>query len=259
VLGDVIAPKVTFEKNGTCTGKAAAPTEIATLMEVKVPLGIPDLGDVNVTSGVRTISGPGSLRVHKLRMSGAGRIFVDNAAGPVTIYATDEINLADTAAIELADPRPERFAIYSTSDHAVQLGGWSRAAGAMYAPNAPITIAGDADFSGALVGKTVVTKDRSRVHYDSTLRGADATTDCLQLTQVAPVAGKPFDAKVQCVNGEKTSVAFAVTGVTSATALCTLVAADPKTVNALTSVAFTVKVQCNSVGAAFNLAVQGIS
>jgi hypothetical protein len=260
VMGDVIAPMVTFEKQGRATGQVAAPSEIGTLMAVKIPTGIPNLGDIDVRSGgFQTLTGPGSFQVHKLKVETGARLFIDNAAGPVTIYVTDEVNIADKAALDLADPRPERFAIYSVSDKPVQFVGTSRAAGAVYAPTSQITVAGDADFSGALVGKTLVTKDRVRVHYDSTLRGADPVTDCLQMTQLAPVAGKPFDAKVQCVNGEKISVSFLVTGISSAGATCALLASDPKTVKPMSSLAFTVKVQCDTLGAPFSLAVGGVS
>jgi hypothetical protein len=260
VMGDLTAPMVTFEKLGAVTGTTAAPSVIGTLMAVKIPTGIPNLGDYVIKSGTsQTLSGPGSFQAHKFKLETGARLFVDNAAGPVTIYVTDEVNVADKAVITVADRRPERFAIYSASDKPIQFNGTSRASGSVYAPDAQITVAGDADFSGALVGKTLVAKDRVRVHYDSTLRGDDALTDCLQMTQLAPVAGKAFDAKVQCVNGEKTSVGFLVTGVTSPTATCTLVASDPKTVKPLSSLGFTVKVQCSVVGAPFQLAIQGIS
>jgi hypothetical protein len=260
VMGDLTAPLVTFENQGRVTGKAAAPTVIGTLMAIKIPSGIPNLGDVDVAKNAsQTLVGPGSFQVHKLKVENGARLFVDNSAGPVTIYATDEVSVSDGAAIDLADPRPERFAIYSVSDKPVQFTGRSRATAAVYAPSAPVTIAGDANFSGALVGKSLVAKDRSRLHYDSTLRGVDPVDSCVQITQVAPVAGKPFDAKMQCVNGEKTSVAFIVTDVSSPTANCTLVASDPKTLKPLSSLAFTVKVQCDTVGAPFGLATDGVS
>jgi hypothetical protein len=227
---------------------------------VKIPTGIPYLGDIDVRSGQsQTLTGPGSFQAHKLKVETGARLFIDNTAGPVTIYVTDEVTVADKAAITLADPRPERFAIYSASDKPVQFVGTSRAAGAVYAPTSQITVAGDADFSGALVGKTLLTKDRVRVHYDSTLRGVDPVTDCIQMTQLAPVAGKSFDAKVQCVNGEKTSVSFLVTGASSASASCVLLQSDPKTLKPMSSLAFTVKVQCDVAGAPFALAIGGVS
>jgi hypothetical protein len=259
VRGDVVAPTVTFEKQGIATGVVAAPTSVGTLMGIKVPAGIPNLGDVDVKSGVYTITGPGSIQVKKFKVSNGARIFVDNAAGPVTIYATDEVNVADTSSIDLADPRPERFAIYATSGKPVQFTGKSRTAAAVYAPNAPITVGGDADFSGALVGKSLLAKDRSRIHYDSTLRGKDPVTSCLQATIKAPVAGKPFDAKVQCVNGLKTTVGFLVTAADSYTGNCVLVASDPKTLKPMSSLSFNVKVQCDSADVPFTLTVAGVS
>jgi hypothetical protein len=228
-------------------------------MAIKVPSDIPSLGDVDVKSGVMTITGPGSIRVKKLKASGTARIFVDNSAGPVTIYATDEVNISESAMIQLADPRPEGFAIYATSNKNVQFLGKSRTSAAVYAPYSTVTVGGDADFSGALVGKSVVTKDRVRVHYDSTLRGRDPVTTCMQATVTAPVTGKPFDAKVQCVNGEKTQVTFAVTAADSVTASCKLVDSDPKTLKPLSSLSFNVKVQCDTIGAPFNLTIDGMS
>lgn len=259
VRGDAIAPTVKFEKQGRNTGKAAAPTFVGSAMAIKVPTGIPNLGDVEVKAGTKTITGPGSIQVKKLKVSSGARLFINNAAGPVTIYATDEVSISDQAVIDLADPRPEHFAIYVTSTKAVQFVGGSRASAAVYAPNSSVTIGGDAEFSGAVVGKTVAIKDRGRVHYDSTLRGRDAVTTCMQATVKAPVAGKPFEVKVQCVNGEKTTVGFAVTAVDSPTASCTLVASDARTLRPLSSLGLKVKVQCDTADAPFTLKIEGIS
>ncbi len=259
LFGDVVAPAVQIGASAKVSGSIAAPTSVGTLMAIKVPSGIPYLGDIDVRSGTMTISGPGSFLVHKFKASNTGRIFIDNSAGPVTVYATDEVTITDSAVLDLADRRPERFAIYAASTKNVQFAGKSRAAGAVYAPTSPVTIANDADFSGAVVGKSILTKDRARVHYDSTLRGDDPTTTCMQATLVAPVAGKPFDAKVQCVNGENATVTFAATSADSVTANCFLVSADPKTLKPWSSLSFTVKVQCDTLGAPFNLKIEGIS
>ncbi|HEY2386066.1 MAG TPA: hypothetical protein VGK30_03825 [Candidatus Binatia bacterium] len=259
VMGDVIAPFVSIEGQGKLTGSAWAPTSVGSIMAIKIPSGIPSLGDIDVRTGVVTIKGPGSFVVRKLKIASGARVFVDNAAGPVTLYTTDEVTIADKAVVDLADPRPERFAIYATSDKPVQIQGTSRVAGALYAPNAPVTIAGDADVSGAVVGKTVVTKDRARVHYDSTLRGRDPVTTCMQATLFAPIPGKPFDAKIQCVNGQTTPVAFAATDIDTPFGTCTIVGGAPKIVKPLSSASFTVKVQCDTIAVPFTLTIEGIS
>jgi hypothetical protein len=259
VKGDVIAPIVKFENNGMATGLAAAPVAVGSLLAVKAPSGLTNLGDVDVQIGIRTITGPGSIEVKKLKASKTGRIFVDNSAGPVTIYAGDEVKIEDMAAIDVADPRPERFAIYATTNKPITFQDASRVSGAVYAPLSTITVSHDADFSGALVGKTVVAKDRSRVHYDSTLRGSDDVTTCMHTMLKSPVGGKDFDVKIHCVNDENIAVSFLATSIHSANASCTLIESDPKEIHPLSSDDFNVKVRCNAVAVPFTLIIEGVS
>jgi hypothetical protein len=109
------------------------------------------------------------------------------------------------------------------------------------------------------VGKSVVAKDRARVHYDSTLRGGDEVTTCMQTILKSPVGGKDFDVKVHCVNDEEIAVAFLATSIHTVNGSCTLVQSDPKEIDPLSSDDFNVKVRCNAAAVPFTLIVEGVS
>jgi hypothetical protein len=146
-----------------------------TFMQIKVPTGIPSLGPIDLVGTSMTIVGPGSFRVDKLKADGAtSRIFIDNSAGPVTLYVMNEVSITNGADVEVADPKPEKFAVYVASPKAVGIrGNGSTFYGVIYAPNSSITLNGTGSFVGAFVGQDVNVNQSSTVHYDSTLRAPE--------------------------------------------------------------------------------------
>src|SRR5207244_7570941 len=71
----------------------------------------------------RTLVGPGSFLVSDLTVAGRSTLFVDNSAGPVTLYVTGRVTVKGTGRIVVADPNPEKFAVYVASDQPVTFGG----------------------------------------------------------------------------------------------------------------------------------------
>src|SRR5207244_7197494 len=71
----------------------------------------------------RTLVGPGSFLASDVIVAGRSTLFVDNSAGPVTLYVTGRVAVKGNGRIVVADPNPERFAIYVASDRRVSFGG----------------------------------------------------------------------------------------------------------------------------------------
>src|SRR5581483_1625344 len=151
-------------------GKKTTVTMPASFMEVKLPTMLTDLGSLDVREGGATIVGPGSFQLGDLRVRKGGTLFIDNSAGPVTLYVTGTFLMATGGVVRVADSDPEHFAVYLPGVQSVSLSGAATSFyGVVYAPLSSITIAGQGEFFGAFVGASVLIQDRARVHYDSTL------------------------------------------------------------------------------------------
>jgi hypothetical protein len=173
--GSVTAAGVMVDDRATISGDEILSRVKQTFMAVSVPAGIQDLGDVRLPAGSSmTVHGPGSFRMHDATSDGGATLFVDNVAGPVTLYVTGKVRLRGGTKITIADPDPERFAIYVSGPGPVEIEGKNKAStlvsGVVYAPDAAVRLSGDGEFLGAFVGKTLEMRDTSQVHYDASLR-----------------------------------------------------------------------------------------
>ena len=170
--GDAIASKISRDGQAKITGQTIVLKTPTTFMEVKVPPLVEDLGTINLTASSGIIMGPGSFKVKDLKVTDGGTLFVDNSAGPVTVYVTGQVSISDTAAVVAADPEPENFAIYVASNGNVSLsGGRTRFFGVVYAPRSTLQISGKGELVGAFVGQKIDVSDRAQIHYDKRLRG----------------------------------------------------------------------------------------
>ncbi len=153
------------------TGTKSVVTAPMSFMSIKVPTGIPDLGVVNLKGTTMSINTTGSFRLASLTVGDGARIYIDNTSGPVTLYVLGGVTVSGTGSIAVADPRPEKFAIYVASNKPVNMNGGASFYGVVYAPDSPVSITGNAAFTGAFVGDTLKMSNMAVVHYDSTLRG----------------------------------------------------------------------------------------
>jgi hypothetical protein len=149
------------------TRYAAVPT---TFMAITVPTLLPSLGAISMsTATTKTIYGPGSFVVSSLYLSKGATLFVDNTAGPVTLYVSGAVSVSGT--IATADPKPEKLAIYVSGTSSVTLSTTTSFNGVVYAPNSAVSIANTGSYTGAFFGKTLTMGTYARVHYDSSLAG----------------------------------------------------------------------------------------
>lgn len=172
VDGDVTGSLIVRDRGTTVTGKQWKLASPETFMSVGIPRGLTDLGALTVGGGAtQTIRGPGSFRVAAIDVSNAGRLFVDNTLGPVTLYVTGAVSISGGGTIAVADPDPEMFAVYVSGKGPVTLSNAGRFYGVVYAPTSPITLTGGGSFTGAFVGDTLSVSNGASVQYDETLAG----------------------------------------------------------------------------------------
>jgi len=141
-------------------------TQSTVFLPVSIPLGLVNLGDLNVSSSQTFTLGPGSYQVSNLIVN--GQLIIDNAQGPVTLYVTGHVDIPGL--VTAADQDPEKLAVYVASSQLVRM--WSgEFHGVLYAPQAPVQIEGLGQFYGAFVGQTMRVSGSSQVHYNTALRG----------------------------------------------------------------------------------------
>jgi len=174
IRGDAIASSFAIGSSNLITGARVVDQTPMSFMEVKLPTGLPDLKALSLSGTTRTIVGPGSFQLDKLSLDKSAHLFIDNSAGPVTLYVKTTVTVGGGSKITVADPDPEKFAIYvlSAKSNTVSVtGNGSVFHGVLYAPTSTVTINGTGTFTGAFVAKTLTTDNSARIRYDSSLRG----------------------------------------------------------------------------------------
>jgi hypothetical protein len=154
-------------------GKRSVASTSETYMAATAPKNLANLGDVSLTTllGRRTIVGPGSFRADRITVTNGSQLFIDNSAGPVTIYVADSVKVSGAGGITVADPNPEKFALYLSGTGGASFSVVGNFYGVVYAPNSTVTLAGGGLFTGAFLGKTVNVNDASVIRYDESLLG----------------------------------------------------------------------------------------
>lgn len=148
-----------------------------------MPNGLEQLGRIVVSDGhTQTLIGPGSFAVSTISLSNNGKWFIENSAGPVTLYVTGKIDISTGAEIVVTDPDPEKFALYVVGNGAVSLSNNSLFYGVLYARQSTVTLASDGEFFGAFVARKVIVSDAARVYYDAALQGELTSWEGTQAT-----------------------------------------------------------------------------
>ncbi len=188
VDGSVTGSSLNISSGAQVTGGSFLLTSRPTFMSVKVPAGIPSLGQISLKNAVKTITGPGSFQVSSIKLDRLSALVIDNSKGPVTLYVTGAVSMATASAVLVMDPDPERFAIYVAGTQPVTLvsGGGTFFYGVLYAPTSPVSIQGGAHFYGAFVGDSVSTS--AEVHYFSRLRSLSSVLETTPVTLAGKVA-----------------------------------------------------------------------
>jgi hypothetical protein len=117
-------------------------------------------------SDVLTLSG-GVYYFTNLSIKGVLRI---QPGASVQIYTTQNV-IVTTDALVNTDGRPKDLIIFSTAEQ-ITLSGPSDIRAAIYAPSSNISLEGNVDLYGSMIGRTIADVGGSGFHYDRSLRDA---------------------------------------------------------------------------------------
>jgi hypothetical protein len=108
----------------------------------------------------------------------AGNAKLKIASGPVRVFVTDQVDISGGMIVN-ATQSPSNLQIYqqpyalptgyTPSVKTAALAGGSASAFVYYGPTTPVTIAGNSDFFGAIVGKSITSSGGAKLHYDKAL------------------------------------------------------------------------------------------
>lgn len=172
INGDAKAPVFTIVDRARITGTQSVLTQPEVVLPVVMPTGLVNLDNVDVRAGqLQTIGGPASYQIANLTISDTGRLVINNVSGPVTLYVTGNVSLSKQGAIIVADPNPEKFAIYEAGNGNVTLSGQSSFYGVVYAPHSVVKLTDQGQFYGSFVGNLLSLDKNATVHFDSVLLG----------------------------------------------------------------------------------------
>ena len=132
-----------------------------------LPLAIMSSGAIKMSSQKNGTLPSGTYYVTGLDMGAGSEL---NCTGPVTIYVAGNVSLGGHAITR--DNIPHNLQIIVVGNGTtVSLSGGSDLYADVYAPQSAITMSGNGDIFGAIVGKSVSMTGTSAVHYDLSLRG----------------------------------------------------------------------------------------
>ena len=177
--GSATAPAITVTNPATITGAQVIATQPEAFMSVKVPDLLSDLGAITLTNYQTQTLNPGSYKAARVSLIGHATLYINNCAGPVTLYVTGTgvpgtVEVLQQATITTCASDPEKFAVYQASNATVTLQGGGTFNGVVYAPQSLLSIANSGEFFGSFVAGTVQLGNASRVHYDTALKGPAA-------------------------------------------------------------------------------------
>ena len=149
---------------------------------VVVPSGLTNLGALSLNgNNALTLSG-GTYLYSSLSVTGNGRI---NFTGPATIYVTGNVSLSGNG-VGTAQNLPTNLTI-KTLGASVSLSGNAAFYGSLYAPSSGVSVTGNGDVFGSVVGNTIQVSGNGKFHYDEALSqsptSSAATTRLLAWTE----------------------------------------------------------------------------
>jgi hypothetical protein len=193
--GTAVAASFALDDTAEITGERLQSDTPPNPMPVQIPAGLVDLGQLTLRMGTSfTLVGPASYLAGDVSAGRESRLYVDNTEGPVTLYVTGRFDVAMDAEVIVADPDPEKFAVYVLGRGPVNLARASAFAGVVYAPEASIELSQGGVFYGAFVGGDLQMTGGSGVAYDVALRGGSGP---LWPADVEPYTDTTSDTRVR--------------------------------------------------------------
>ena len=139
--------------------------------DVIVPEGLTCVDHTVQGNTTETLAPPGPYCYHNLTVEG-GAIFT--ASGAVKIYLTGKLSAKGNSTVGVIDqPSQMRFLMATNSEVTLNEGmvtGDNAFYGALYGPEASITVTGHAEVFGSIIAKNVNLQGSAWIHYDESLK-----------------------------------------------------------------------------------------
>lgn len=141
--------------------------------------GAPAVTSINVGANNTVYIPPGNYKASSMSISGNGQIRIENGVTTDTVFSmegsTPGSNVVQIAGNGVANSTavPARFQVVTNSSKNVLVSGNADFQGVIYAPSASVSIAGNGNVYGAIVGKSITSAGNGFVHFDMAL--ADST------------------------------------------------------------------------------------
>lgn len=127
-----------------------------------------------------TITGPANIVVNNFRLRSGAQFVVDASAGPVNLYVIDNFVLNSNSLLYSTNYVPGDLRVNLVSDNiadpdvtitldTIDFASNTKMWGALYAPNALITINSNFELFGALIARQVDLDSNGFIHYDESL------------------------------------------------------------------------------------------
>ena len=119
----------------------------------------------------------GNYSINSLQMSGNGEITIDSScseSNPVKLYVYNSLTISGNGFIN-NEEAPTLLIYGMPTLTTASISGNGNGGYALYAPNTNVTITGNGDLYGSIIGKTITNSGNAKIHYDTCL-GIDAYT-----------------------------------------------------------------------------------
>jgi len=143
----------------------------------------------NTTVTLSSTGGPngnGTYCYKDLNINGGGTL---TANGPVSIYITGNFTASGNSTMGVpSSPKQMLVQMTSTAGGTIEKGtlsGSTRFYGALYAPQSPITISGNADVYGSIIAQSISLTGSASIHYDQALNTLPQVSNSYKTTRIA--------------------------------------------------------------------------
>ncbi len=167
-------PAVAIVNYGTITGQQTTEPTAQILDPTTIPQGCGDQGPLTVAgNSTRTLT-TGCYWFSSISITGNGQVIIPNNAA-VTIYVSGNIDIGGNG-IANNSKLPPNLVIYGTqATSIVKIHGNGDFYGAVYAPDADLSVYGNGAVFGSLTGKTAKINGNGGFHYDENLGNLGGT------------------------------------------------------------------------------------
>lgn len=165
--------------NGRTTGSTTPAQTPKALPQMVLPGSATTLGAVMLESNQTQTLNAGTYIATSLSVTGNARLTIN---GPVILYVTGSIIMGGSGLISTSSGKPQDFQVFQYGGANVTIADNANFYGALYAPDSPLDLHGNATLYGALIAESVSVQGNATVHYDQSLSTLSGPPGPLKLT-----------------------------------------------------------------------------